>query len=173
MITLEEYLKAIEIVNQYRDEQQRIVIEQSMNREAEHERMRLIKDEILRIMEDEGIDNSKRRDIAQKRQAMMYWLRVNTSLTLYAIGKIFNRDHASVLHACNIAQDAVIGGADYHKDAHDFIKSILPSDYEERLTEFAKSKNYNQNEFRLFSKFIEDDINFYASLVRLKHYLNK
>ena len=107
MITLEEYLKAIEIVNQYRDEQQRIVIEQSMNREAEQERMRLIKDEILRIMEDEGIDNSKRRDIAQKRQAMMYWLRVNTSLTLYAIGKIFNRDHASVLHACNIAQDAV------------------------------------------------------------------
>lgn len=64
------------------------------------------------------------------------------------------------------------GGADYHKDAHDFIKSILPSDYEERLTEFAKSKNYNQNEFRLFSKFIEDDISFYANLVRLKHYLN-
>jgi hypothetical protein len=28
------------------------------------------------------------------------------------------------------------------------------------LTEFAKSKNYNQNEFRLFSKFIEDDISF-------------
>ena len=106
-ISVEEYLQAVEIVNRYREEQQQIIIEQSMTKHAEQERMKLIKDEIARIIEDEGLDNSRRRDIAQKRQALMFWLRANTGLTLYAIGKIFNRDHSSVLHACNVAQDAV------------------------------------------------------------------
>lgn len=59
----------------------------------------------------------------------------------------------------------------YHQEAYDFLKSILPSDYEDKLMEFAKSRNYNVNEFMLFSKFIEDDISFYSNMVRLKYYV--
>jgi hypothetical protein len=66
---------------------------------------------------------------------------------------------------------AVIGSADYNKDAFDFVKSILPTDYEDRLTQFSKDKGYNANEFRLFTKLIEDNINFHSNIVRLKHYL--
>jgi chromosomal replication initiation ATPase DnaA len=107
MITIKQYLDALEIVNQYKQQQQQLKIEETMQQVSEQERMQMIKDTVQQIIKDEGIDNTKRRDIAQKRQAIMYWLRANTTMTLFEIAAIFNRDHSSVIHATKIADNAV------------------------------------------------------------------
>jgi hypothetical protein len=64
----------------------------------------------------------------------------------------------------------VSNSADFWKDAQEFLKSQLPSDFGEKMKEFAESKQYKQNDFRLFKSMIEDAIGFEATMILLKHY---
>ena len=45
-------------------------------------------------------------DIVAARHIMMYLMRKQDSMTLKAIGKVFNRDHSSIIHAVTRIQDA-------------------------------------------------------------------
>jgi len=64
----------------------------------------------------------------------------------------------------------VSNSADFWKDAQEFLKSQLPDDFGEKMLEFTKSKEYKQNDFRLFKSMIEDAIGFEATMILLKHY---
>mgnify|MGYP006295116187 CR=1 FL=1 len=64
----------------------------------------------------------------------------------------------------------VSNSVDFWKDAQEFLKSQLPSDFYEKMKEFAESKQYKQNDFRLFKSMIEDEIGFEATMILLKHY---
>jgi chromosomal replication initiator protein len=45
------------------------------------------------------------RRVVAARQMVMYILRERTTLSLDQIGKIFNRDHTTVIHACKMIED--------------------------------------------------------------------
>jgi len=64
----------------------------------------------------------------------------------------------------------VSNSADFCKDAQEFLKSQVPNDFQEKMIEYAKSKNYNQNEFRLFKNMLEEAVGFHGVMVLLKHY---
>ena len=65
---------------------------------------------------------------------------------------------------------AVSSSADFWKDAQEFLKSQLPTDFEDKLKEYVNEKGYNKNEFRLFKNMIEEAVGFHGTVVLLKHY---
>lgn len=65
---------------------------------------------------------------------------------------------------------AVSSSTDFWKDAKEFLKSQLPSDFEDKLKEYVTEKGYNQNEFRLFKNMLEEAVGFHGTVVLLKHY---
>lgn len=65
---------------------------------------------------------------------------------------------------------AVSNSADFWKDAQEFLKSQVPVDFQEKMIEYAKNKNYNQNEFRLFKNMLEEAVGVHGVMVLLKHY---
>ncbi len=50
-------------------------------------------------------DKSRKREIAQARQIVMYFVKNYTNASLSFIGSQFNRNHATVLHACNTVEN--------------------------------------------------------------------
>lgn len=68
------------------------------------------------------------------------------------------------------AMENVNNSTDFWKDAQEFLKSQLPSDFGEKMKDFAESKQYKQNDFRLFKSMIEDAVGFEANMILLKHY---
>ena len=65
---------------------------------------------------------------------------------------------------------AVSSSADFWKDAQEFLKSQLPSDFEYNLKQYVTDKGYNQNEFRLFKNMLEEAVGLHGTVVLLKHY---
>lgn len=65
---------------------------------------------------------------------------------------------------------AISGDADFWKDAQEFLKSQLPTDFDEKLKEYVTTKGYNQNEFRLFVNMLEESVGFHGTIFILKHY---
>ena len=65
---------------------------------------------------------------------------------------------------------AVGSSADFWKDAQEFLKSQLPTDFEDKLKQYVTDKGYNQNEFRLFKNMLEEVVGFHGTVVLLKHY---
>ena len=64
----------------------------------------------------------------------------------------------------------VNNNTDFGKDAQEFLKSQLPTDFDDKMKEYIISKGYNQNEFRLFHNMLERAVGFHATVVMLKHY---
>jgi chromosomal replication initiation ATPase DnaA len=57
-------------------------------------------DEVKRIITKYGLDiKSRKREILYARHLVMWYLCYNTKMTLTAIGKLFERDHATVLNS--------------------------------------------------------------------------
>ena len=50
------------------------------------------------------LEINRRREIVEPRQIAMYYTYSLTNLTLSAIGKLFNKDHATVLHGINVVE---------------------------------------------------------------------
>lgn len=59
---------------------------------------------------------------------------------------------------------------DFWKDAQEFLSSQLPADFQDKMLEYAKTKNYSKNEFRLFSSMLKDAVGFHTTIVQKKHY---
>lgn len=49
----------------------------------------------------------RKREIVECRQFAMYYIRKNTSMSLESIGKIFKKDHATVLNALHVAENLI------------------------------------------------------------------
>lgn len=59
---------------------------------------------------------------------------------------------------------------DFSTDAGKFIKSQLPTDFEEKALEFAKKKQYQKNDYRLFQSEVIRQIDFQLSIIYLKDF---
>ena len=69
---------------------------------------------VKQIIEEEKLDKpNRRRDIVHQRFFLMWYLRENTSMTLTEIGKLFLKDHSTVIHA-----------VDYHFNSIDINDSL-------------------------------------------------
>ena len=79
------------------------------------------------VGEDEVVGKRRSREVALPRQVSMYMLRELTPLSTTAIGRVFKRDHSTVMHAC----DKIAGTM---KTDIRFRKTV------EELIEFAKRR---------------------------------
>lgn len=57
---------------------------------------------------------------------------------------------------------------DFWKDANDFLETQIPKDFQDNLLNYAKSKNYTVNEFRLFSYTLKEALTLHSTIVLLK-----
>ena len=56
---------------------------------------------VQEIIDKEGLDTKdRRRELVYRRQYLMWFLRKVTNLSFIDIGMMFDRDHATVMHAC-------------------------------------------------------------------------
>ena len=62
------------------------------------------------ISREQARCKSRTRDLVHPRQAAMLWLRNNTNLSLPEIGRLFDRDHTTVLHGIRAAEKRAKGG---------------------------------------------------------------
>lgn len=53
------------------------------------------------------LEKNRRFEVRYPRQIIMYFLLKNTSMTFNAIGKLFNRDHSTVIHSVNTIQNLI------------------------------------------------------------------
>jgi len=65
---------------------------------------------VLKIPLKVLVSKDRKRDVVEARQIAMYFLRKNHNLPYTAIGRMFRRDHATVIHACRQVKNLL----DYH-----------------------------------------------------------
>lgn len=78
------------------------------------------------ISMDEIVSNSRKRSIVRPRQIAIYLSRMYTDAPLQAIGKSFNRYHATALHSINIVERAVKANSPVQKQV-EFLRRRLES----------------------------------------------
>lgn len=61
--------------------------------------------EVLSQKREDVISKSRKRPIVECRQIAMGLIRLNSSLALTKIGAMFNRDHSTVIYACETFND--------------------------------------------------------------------
>ena len=59
---------------------------------------------------------------------------------------------------------------DFWKDAGEFLESQLPKDFRDKMIVFFESKEYKQNDVRLFKSMLQECIGFEVTTVLLEHY---
>ena len=65
-------------------------------------------DEVKKIITEYGLDvKSRKREIVYGRQLVMWYLYNNAGLTFHKVGKIFEKHHATVIHAVNVVNDFI------------------------------------------------------------------
>jgi chromosomal replication initiator protein len=57
--------------------------------------------QVYGVIPKELLEQTRRANVVIPRQIAMYLLRTDMSLSFPSIGKLFNRDHTTVIHACN------------------------------------------------------------------------
>lgn len=89
----------------------RRVMEQTIKFEKKRITVQKIQDTVcnfFNIKKDLVHSPSRKREIVQARQVIMYFIKKHTELSLSQIGaQVGNRNHATVLHACNTVKDLV------------------------------------------------------------------
>lgn len=70
--------------------------------------------------------NSRKKELVFKRQIIMWYLRINTSLSLSEIGKMLGgKDHATVLHGYKVVKNYLEYKDKYFKEVVDEINQEL------------------------------------------------
>lgn len=91
--------------------------------------------------------NTRKRPYVQMRQLAMYILREQTKLTLEQIGAIFNKDHATVLHACRQMEIFAIDESFYDyemKSLYTKIRENIESSFKEMHLDLKiNEENFN------------------------------
>lgn len=57
--------------------------------------------ESANVLEDDLFGPSRLKQIVTPRHVLIWWMATNTHLTVQSLGKMFNRHHASIIHAKN------------------------------------------------------------------------
>lgn len=108
----------------------RRVVEQSIRFEKKKITVQKIQDtvsEYFHIKKELIQSPSRKREIVQARQVIMYFIKKHTELSLSQIGtQVGNRNHATVLHACNTVKDYYDVDKSFRADI-DEIENLLNS----------------------------------------------
>jgi hypothetical protein len=64
----------------------------------------------------------------------------------------------------------VSNSVDFFKDVKEFLESQLPKDFGDNMKAFVESKDYKQNDVRLFKSMLQEAVGFEATMILLKHY---
>ena len=94
---------------------------------TEREKAGIITDNVCRyfnVNKRELKTTSRRREIVEPRQFVFYFCRKLTSLTTPALGAMFNKDHATILHGCRNVESLICFNG-YEKKAKKMESSIL------------------------------------------------
>ena len=62
------------------------------------------------------------------------------------------------------------GEVNFWNDAREFMGEQLVKDFEDKFEKYLIEKNYNKNEAQLFKTYCGEVIQFYGTMVILKHY---
>jgi len=71
----------------------------------------------------------------------------------------------------NKVKDKVKDNVDFWKEAQDFLKTVLPEDFQDKIHDWLKNKDFTENDVRLFKCMLEEAIGFEVTMIILKHYL--
>jgi len=108
----------------------RRVVEQSIKFEKKRITVQKIQDivsDFYHVKKDLIQSASRKREIVQARQVTMYFIKKHTELSLSQIGaQVGNRNHATVLHACNTVKDFYEVDKGFRSDI-DEIENLLNS----------------------------------------------
>lgn len=111
MITEQQHLDAIRLKDEYLRlhlEQCEIIAEYEKQSAAQSEqpRLELIQRRLPIIIQEFGLkEKTRRQDVRILRQALYYWLKFNTRMSLTKIGTVcYKQNHATVLNACRKIQ---------------------------------------------------------------------
>jgi len=74
------------------------------------------------VGEDEVVGKRRSREVALPRQVSMYMLRELTPLSTTAIGRVFKRDHSTVMHACDKIAGTMKTDIRFRKTVEDLIE---------------------------------------------------
>ena len=106
MITEQQYLDALRLRDEYLHKHLKqcdIIAEFEKQNEklADRPRLEIVKQRVAILIAMYQLDlQTRKREILIPRQALQYWLKNNTQLTLSEIGKMTGgKDHATVLHS--------------------------------------------------------------------------
>ncbi len=82
---------------------------------------------IQRVASYTGADpfkKNKKSKIIEARQVAMYLIRKTTHLTLTGIGELFNRNHATVIHACKVVENYRETDKNFNEKFNDLFKEF-------------------------------------------------
>jgi len=96
---------------------------------TDEQRAEIIRAEVYRYLNVQPDQPGRRREIVEARQFSMYYIKRYTKLSLVRIGRMFGKDHATVLHACRTIQNLIdVNGYGKHDGRMRFaIERELPS----------------------------------------------
>jgi chromosomal replication initiator protein len=77
----------------------------------------------------------RKREINDVRQIAMWIIRKGTSMSFYNVGKVFNRHHATVLHAVKSVENMIQTDNRYRADVEQILNHL---DYENLNKEFQR-----------------------------------
>lgn len=95
----------------------------------------------FQFSKDELLGNRRTKRLAKVRQSCMRLVYENTDLSLPEVGSLFNRDHTTVLHACQV------GGLDYYLSklkVHIKVEDTV-TESGENLNDFFKCHNFSKS----------------------------
>ena len=129
---------------------------------------------VREIVQDNDLKSKSRdRQSVYTRQFLMWFLNKKTSLSLKAIGKEFNRDHSTVIHAKKSYEDAMsINDAEYFKyfiDIKDFLEFFnFPDKYNfhENKKSFEVSSVIGRDEYLKLKKVVDIKNESVSSFIR-------
>ena len=64
----------------------------------------------------------------------------------------------------------VSNSVDFFNDAKEFLESQLPKDFQDKIRAFVESKDYKQNDVRLFKSMLQEAVGFEVTMILFKHY---
>ena len=106
---------------------------------------------VQEIIDREGLDSKNRnREVVYRRQYLMWFLRRVTNLSFMHIGMMFDRDHATVMHACR--------SVDHSMKLNDMYFLKYVADLKNNLDEFDFEKpKYKGNGQRVLTLLLSKD----------------
>lgn len=134
-----------------------------------------IADEIIAMQpysREELCDRSRHGTVSESRFLAMYLIRHNTSLTLERIGKLFNRDHASVLYGISKVEDFMSYDKSFRKRVASAQEELNYRKNKLSVTQAEKMKTIGNKVIMLLSRLHESERNAVITSVHeyyLKH----